>query len=136
MAYRIQKVYAAEVKAYLDHREINGYSIHHVPVYSSSDASEPIVARAVVYIGAHDNPAYVGPMESTGALAQHIYKSRGPSGENREFVTRLERNLIFRYLYQLAEALRQLCPESKDRHVWDLEERVRELESKDLSKTS
>lgn len=136
MAYRIQKVYAAEVKAYLDHREINGYSIHHVPVYSPSNASEPVVARAVVYIGTHDNPAYVGPMGSISALAQHIYKSRGPSGENRESVACLERNLIFRYLYQLAEALRQLCPESKDRHVWDLEERVRELESKDLSKKS
>src|SRR5579859_2766936 len=32
------------------------------------------------------------------------------------------------YLYQLAEALRELSPESKDRHVWDLEEKVRELE--------
>jgi hypothetical protein len=34
-------------------------------------------------------------------------------------------------LYQLAEALRELSPESKDRHVWDLEEKVQELEMYD-----
>lgn len=39
-----------------------------------------------------------------------------------------------RYLYQLAEALRELSPESKDRHVWDLEEKVRQLERKDTGK--
>jgi len=27
--------------------------------------------------------------------------------------------------------LRELSPESKDRHVWDLEEKVRELEQED-----
>jgi hypothetical protein len=35
------------------------------------------------------------------------------------------------YLYQLAEALHELSPESKDRHVWDLEEKVRDLEKYD-----
>ena len=83
--YRIKKEYAEEVKAYLDHREINGYSIHYVPVYASVGARKPVVERAVVYIGTHDNPAYVGPMESSDALAEHIYHSRGPSGENREY---------------------------------------------------
>jgi glutathione-specific gamma-glutamylcyclotransferase len=85
VVYRIEKSHAAEVKAYLDHREINGYSIHHVPVYSSVEASKPVVAKAVVYIGTHDNPAFVGPMESVEALAKHIYRSRGPSGENKEY---------------------------------------------------
>jgi hypothetical protein len=35
-------------------------------------------------------------------------------------------------LYQLAEALRELSPESKDRHVWDLEEKVRKLELRNI----
>jgi cation transport protein ChaC len=70
----------------------------------------------VAYISDHEDPAFVGPMESIDALAQHIFKSRGPSGENKD------------YLYQLADALRDLNPQSKDRHVWDLEEKVRELE--------
>ena len=39
-----------------------------------------------------------------------------------------------RYLYELAEALRELSPQAKDRHVWDLEDRVRELERQDASK--
>lgn len=82
--YRIEKSHAEEVKAYLDHREINGYSIHHVPVYASGAPGKPVVERAVVYIGTHDNPAFVGPMKNIDALAQHIYQSRGPSGENKE----------------------------------------------------
>jgi len=84
VVYRIKKEHAAEVKAYLDHREINGYSIHYVPVYEHIHSTKPVVERAVVYIGTHDNPAYVGPMESIDALARHIYKSSGPSGENKE----------------------------------------------------
>ena len=87
MAYRIEKSHAADVKAYLDHREINGYTIQHVPVYDSLKTNKPAVVKAVVYIGRHDNPAYIGPMESIDALARHIYKSRGPSGENKEFVS-------------------------------------------------
>jgi hypothetical protein len=39
--------------------------------------------------------------------------------------------LTSRYLYNLAESLRELSPEGKDRHVWDLEEKVRELERQD-----
>jgi glutathione-specific gamma-glutamylcyclotransferase len=84
VVYRIEKSHAAEVKAYLDHREINGYSIHYVPVYLSSTAGKPVVERAVVYIGTHDNPAFVGPMGSIDDLARHIFKSQGPSGENKE----------------------------------------------------
>lgn len=84
VVYRIEKSHAEEVKAYLDHREINGYSIHYVPVYAHMEEGKPVVQRAVVYIGTHDNPAFVGPMESIDALAAHIYKSCGPSGENRE----------------------------------------------------
>jgi len=42
-------------------------------------------------------------MESIDALAQHSFKSQGPSGENKD------------YLYQLADALRDLSPQSKDR---------------------
>jgi len=129
VVYRIEKSHAAEVKAYLDHREINGYSVHHVPVYAHVGEGKPVVERAVVYIGTHDNPAFVGPMKSIGALAEHIYKSCGPSGENREYCC--TEMLLISYLYQLAEALRELSPESKDRHVWDLEEEVRKLEQED-----
>jgi cation transport protein ChaC len=45
-------------------------------------------------------------------------QSRGPSGENRE------------YLYQLEEALRGLSEESADEHVFDLARRCREIEAR------
>lgn len=78
----------AEVKAYLDPRESNVYSMPHVPVYSSLQAGKPVVAKAVVYISNRD-PAFVGPMESIDALAQYIFKSRGPSGENKDYLYNL-----------------------------------------------
>lgn len=40
-----------------------------------------------MYIGTVENPAYVGPSGSIAALARHIYKSSGPSGENKEYST-------------------------------------------------
>ena len=40
-----------------------------------------------MYIGTVENPAYVGPTGSIDALARHIYKSKGPSGENKEYPT-------------------------------------------------
>jgi len=95
------------VKEYLDIREVNGYSIHQVEVHQV----EPHVPRimSTVYIGTPSNPHFVGnPPPNINELARHIYHSRGPSGENRE------------YLYMLHQSLVELCPDSKDDHVYDL----------------
>ena len=70
-----------------------------------------------------ENPFYVGE-ESVETIARYIVSSSGPSGTNRE------------YLYQLAHALREilgeeraaLCHDSSDRHLFELEMRVRSLE--------
>ena len=70
-----------------------------------------------------DNPFYVG-RESIETIAHHVASSSGPSGTNRE------------YLYQLADALREilgadganLYHDSSDRHLFELENRVRSLE--------
>lgn len=48
-------------------------------------------------------------------MAEHIYRSEGPSGLNRD------------YLLGLENALEQLSPESGDEHVSDLSERVRAI---------
>ncbi|KAI1488505.1 ChaC-like protein-domain-containing protein [Biscogniauxia mediterranea] len=140
-AYRIRRDRVAEVKAYLDIREINGYTIHweafhpsssssfpsspsspspSSPDPSSSAAAAPI--RALVYIGTPANDQFTGPQDPQ-ALAEHIYVSEGPSGPNREYLLELER------------ALAALSPgegpgegESGDAHVSDLCDRVRELE--------
>ena len=70
------------MKEYLDIREINGYSVHKVEVHQV----EPHFPRimSIVYIGTPSNPQFVGkPPPSINELAQLIYHSRGPSGENR-----------------------------------------------------
>ncbi|KAK6348452.1 hypothetical protein TWF718_006245 [Orbilia javanica] len=112
------------IKAYLDLREINGYTIHRHPVYHNLPREEsegvPNPIPAIVYIGTPDNPQFVGPPESTDALAQHILNSRGPSGENKE------------YLYNLYTALEQLAPEAHDSHITELAKTAAEIEGKPL----
>lgn len=71
----------------------------------------------MVYIGLPDNPQFLGPQDPQ-ELAEHIIKSRGPSGENKE------------YLYQLEEALDGLSVESGDEHISDLARRCREIEAR------
>lgn len=109
VAYRILPSRVAEVKDYLDIREINGYTIHYTPFHPSPSGS-PI--HTLVYIGTPDNDQFVGPQDPQ-ALAEHIARSAGPSGPNLE------------YLFGLEAALAALGDESGDEHVTDLAERVR-----------
>ena len=115
MAYRIVADRVAEVKEYLDIREINGYTIHYAP-FVPADEGAPII-RALVYIGTPDNSQFVGPQDPQ-ALAEHIHRSEGPSGLNRD------------YLFGLERALDGLSPESGDEHVTDLSNRVRAIEAR------
>ncbi|KAK3383853.1 ChaC-like protein-domain-containing protein [Lasiosphaeria ovina] len=123
VAYRILPDRVAEVKEYLDIREINGYSIHYTPFHPASElhphpavspqATQPgAPIQALVYIGTPDNDQFVGPQDPQ-QLAEHIYLSEGPSGQNRD------------YLWGLEKALDGLSPESGDEHVTDLSNRVR-----------
>lgn len=72
--------------------------------------------NCLVYVGLPDNPQFLGPQDPQ-ALAEHIVQSRGPSGENKD------------YLYELDMALSELSPESGDEHVHDLARRCREIEA-------
>lgn len=112
VAYRITADKVTEVKEYLDIREINGYSIHYAP-FQPADGSATI--KTLVYIGTPDNEQFVGPQDPQ-ELAEHIFKSEGPSGLNKE------------YLLNLDTALNDLTPESGDVHIHDLVRRVRALE--------
>ncbi|KAI9811326.1 MAG: hypothetical protein M1827_005485 [Pycnora praestabilis] len=113
VAYRIAPSKVEEVKAYLDIREINGYSIQYTPIHPA-DTSKPDI-NCLVYIGLPDNPQFMGAQDPQN-LAEHIYKSEGPSGENKE------------YLFMLERALDELSKESGDEHVKDLAESVRKIE--------
>lgn len=112
VAYRIDAQKVAEVKEYLDIREINGYTIHYTPFYPSDGS--PMI-QTLVYIGTPDNDQFMGPQDPA-ALAEHIYRSIGPSGPNKD------------YLLSLETVLDSLSPESGDGHVKDLATRVRKLE--------
>jgi cation transport protein ChaC len=131
VAYRIRADKVEYVKQYLDYREKNGYSVSNVPFVVSrvgvvdgegnsldSDIlkSLPSIINCGVYIGTPENEAFVGP-EEPDKLAAHILRSRGPSGDNRE------------YLFKLGEALKEVAPESFDHHIEDLIARALKLEA-------
>ena len=119
-AYRIQAARVDEVKEYLDIREINGYTIHYTP-FHPADGSPPF--RALVYIGTPDNDQFTGPQDIQ-ALAEHIHRSEGPSGLNKD------------YLWELERALNELSRESGDEHVTDLSNRVRAVENNKTATSS
>lgn len=110
VAFKIPSDDAEATRAYLDHREKNGYTVHTVDVYRAGEEA-PAVKNALVYIATTDNEAYVGPAPME-ALAQQIYETHGPSGWNAE------------YLLNLATALRAICPDASDDHLFELEKRV------------
>lgn len=81
----------------------------------------PQQIKCLCYIGLPDNPQFLGPQDPQ-ALAEHIMISRGPSGENKD------------YLYQLEEALDGLSKESGDEHISDLARRCREIEAREKTR--
>jgi len=111
-AYRIEAPKVDEVRQYLDIREINGYTIHYTPFHPADGSG---IISTLVYIGTPDNDQFMGP-QNPQALAEHIYKSEGPSGLNKD------------YLLSLETALDGLSEESGDGHVKDLAKRLRAFE--------
>lgn len=124
-AYHIPAAHVAEVRDYLDIREINGYSIQFAPFHPASSSTDPSPTsiRCLVYIGLPSNPQFLGPQDPD-ALAKKILESKGPSGENRE------------YLYNLGTALVGLSKESGDEHIEDLVKRCRALEREKVGHAS
>ncbi|KIV90461.1 hypothetical protein PV10_07767 [Exophiala mesophila] len=116
VAYHIIPSKVAEVKEYLDIREINGYSIQYTPFHPADTASPDL--NCLVYIGLPNNPQFLGPLLPE-TIAETINASIGPSGENRE------------YLLHLEDALENLSPLSHDEHISDLARRVRALTAPD-----
>ncbi|KAE8854852.1 hypothetical protein PTNB73_10282 [Pyrenophora teres f. teres] len=115
-AYHIPTQHVAAVRSYLDLREINGYSIQFTPFYTVGGAEETGKSiKCLVYIGLPENPQFLGAQDPQ-RLAEKILESKGPSGENKE------------YLYNLETALLGLSEDSSDSHISDLVRRCRALE--------
>jgi cation transport regulator ChaC len=85
MAYEVTDSDWPAVIANLDHREQNGYAHYTVSVHALDDA--PAV-DALVYIATKDNPSYRGDAP-LAEIARVVRTAVGPSGPNREYVSRL-----------------------------------------------
>ena len=114
MAYRVT---AAEFE-HLDHREKNGYLRYEVPMTLINEQGKTMNKTGLIYIADENNDAYLGEVDER-EIAQHIANSRGPSGENSE------------YLLNLAQALRGL--NVRDEHVFKIEAYLENLMIDSLS---
>jgi len=122
IAYTIDSSHEVEVRTYLDFREKDGYTMEtDLDIYGIKNGCEEVVAvGACCYIGKTDNPSFIGS-EPLDVLANHIWRSAGQSGRNKD------------YLYDLAEAIRRLGPESHDPHLHALETRLQKLDADNRS---
>lgn len=113
---------------YLDEREIDGYSAHYTPFYSTStdksrgsgtEDNTPIIC--MVYIGQPSNPQFLRDpaRREPQDVAEVISVGHGQSGKNTE------------YLYLLEKALESIGLGSADLHVTDLVRRVKAIEADD-----
>ena len=122
VAYYIEAENVSKVKEYLDIREQDGYSTHRVPfhIVDHDLSSHPALLEipedsitgdsyieSMIYIGTIDNESFVGP-EYIEETAKKIKVSKGPSGENSE------------YLEELTAAVRLLHAGARDYYLEDL----------------
>jgi cation transport protein ChaC len=85
-AYRIDPAHADAVLAELDHREKAGFERRLLAVRDEPDGAA--FAEAIVYVAREDNPHFLGPADER-TIAEHVAKSRGPSGPNADYVSLL-----------------------------------------------
>ncbi|KAF9441677.1 ChaC-like protein [Macrolepiota fuliginosa MF-IS2] len=117
VAYTIDPAYEAEVRDYLDYREKDGYTMETLDIHGIVDGEESVIIHnAYCYVGRNDNPSFVGS-EPLDNLADRIWRTVGPSGPNKE------------YLFKLADAVRELSPNSHDSHLFALEDLVKTLDA-------
>ena len=101
MAYRLDPSGADEVLTKLDYRERGGYE--RVEIALHFDAAPSV--SGTMYVATVENANYLGPA-SLEEIARQVAASRGPSGENVEYVVKLAR--------MLSEICPGLSPESEE----------------------
>lgn len=114
LAYEIDdQVWEDSVREQLDYREKGGYTKHKAIFYPRDlEIGEQEVS---MYLGTTDHRQFAGP-DTLDKMAATILACTGPSGRNRD------------YLYGLADAMKEIAPEQKDDHLYDLDKAVREGE--------
>lgn len=102
-AYLISAGSRDEVIRHLDYREKGGYSLHETELMFPG--SDHLPADGLIYIATQGNPNWLGEAPLP-VIAAQVRSSKGPSGENIEYVV------------ELAHALQEIGAE--DPHVFDL----------------
>ncbi|CAH2239457.1 jg21466 [Pararge aegeria aegeria] len=113
VAYKIRQEDIDQVTSHLDYREKNGYSKKTVTFHPIDTSWQPFAIT--LYVAMKDNESYAGPAPIED-LAKQVISCQGPSGTNKE------------YVYNLAEAMRQMVPDVIDDHLFCLEAAVRKLD--------
>ncbi len=96
------------ILAALDHREQGGYQRLSLPLVFADGRT----GRGVTWIATQENDQYLGPAQPE-AIARQVFKARGPSGPNADYVFQLETALAEDghpdpHVSAIAEALRRL----------------------------
>ncbi|MEN8161391.1 MAG: gamma-glutamylcyclotransferase [Myxococcota bacterium] len=107
-AYRVDPAQAERVLDDLDHRERGGYERLDVTLETDGDGAW---IEGLTYVATPRNANYLGPAPIAEIAAQ-VRRSRGPSGDNLEYVLRL------------AACLRAM--DQEDTHVFELETLLRD----------
>ncbi|KAJ2412602.1 Cation transport regulator-like protein 2 [Coemansia sp. RSA 2530] len=79
VAYKVEAGRESEVKALLDYREKDGYSIEFINVHGKHG----VLPNVMVYVGVSTNPSFAGD-SSLEDTARVIARAVGPSGSNRD----------------------------------------------------
>ncbi|CAF4916113.1 unnamed protein product [Pieris macdunnoughi] len=114
VAYKIASQDIESVTKHLDYREKNGYSKKTVTFYPKDIKIEPF--EITLYVATKENESFAGPA-SIEDIAKQVVSCAGPSGTNKE------------YVYQLADAMRQIVTGADDEHLFALERAVKQLAS-------
>tara|TARA_E500000331_G_C17249243_1_gene710391 strand:+ start:301 stop:831 length:531 start_codon:yes stop_codon:yes gene_type:complete len=88
IAYRLSNDGIEDTLAALDYRERGGYDRLEIDLHLETGES----VNGITYFASGDNPNYLGHAE-TSDIAQQIFGASGPSGDNTEYVFRLEQTL-------------------------------------------
>ncbi|TNE45790.1 MAG: gamma-glutamylcyclotransferase [Deltaproteobacteria bacterium] len=94
MAYRVPEKGRGQILDDLDFREKAGYERHQLPLHLADEHGTLTgeVVEGLVYVANRDNPNFIGSC-SMEEMAQHIYRSVGPSGANIEYLVELSKAL-------------------------------------------
>ena len=86
VAYELAAAVAPDVLAHLDHREKDGYA-RRIAVAHAQDGHA--LGEVTLWIATPENPQWLGDAPPA-RIADEVRAARGPSGDNREYVLRLD----------------------------------------------